>query len=167
MVDKNNSKTVVTILAIALALSAVLNIVLGVNLFKQNGSTFTVSSKELLDAPSLNTAINAPATVRTGSEFKVSMMAINNGNVDLKNVLPAPLSTEGNGKVTLLTQPEPFTGKLKPGAKAYFTWNYSAETMGTLEFKGSAAAENTHTAGLVTSIQTKSNLITLFPPSVK
>ena len=167
MVEKNSSKVLITALMLLLAASITLNVIFGLRLSKQNSSAFPVTSVEVLDGPSLNTGLNAPATVKTGTYFQVSMMAVNNGNVELKNVLPAPLTTVGNGKAVSINQPMPFSGKLKPGAQAYFAWTYSAEAMGTLEFKGSAAAENTQTAALVTSIETKSNLVTVFPPSVK
>jgi hypothetical protein len=169
VVEKDNQDSIVIfVLTILLAISTTINVLTYLEKVKARAAanvpqTFT----EKVSGPSINSEITTDATVKTGGTFKVVLTVRNNGNFDLKNVMPSAPVQVGSARAKLVTQPDVPAVVLKSDEVRSFTWIYSADTIGTVEFKSSVAAENMMNSKLVSSVETRSNLLTVFPQSVK
>jgi hypothetical protein len=109
----------------------------------------------------LSVAISAaPAVAGTGYPITVTGIITNNGQATANNVRMNELNDAAvsGGNATLTTGVVPSAGViLTGGASAYFTWTYTANTIGTINFTGIATGVDGNTNLGVTSTAATSN----------
>jgi len=107
---------------------------------------------------SLHVAITAtPDSVGIGGSITVSMVVVNRSTSN--GVVVRPCLSASSGIVSLSSGPTPATLTLNSGQSGIFTWTYTANSSGTVNFTGSAGngactgnvAGGTITSGLYTS----------------
>jgi len=136
-----------------------------------NTATSNVATiNPLIPNPSLNiTSISAtPSTVFEGQTITVTMNVNNNGNVDLSNVVPSSLTLNNPALATIASGPTPSSRNIDDGDTESFTWTYTANSAGTVNFTGYASTTydppGSDPPYSVTSTSSTSNDVTINAP---
>ena len=94
--------------------------------------------------------------ISNGQEFEVVMTVTNEGEATAIDVTPE-LSIEGDGKVELVSGPEPTTGDIPGGGSQEYKWTYKAIDKGKITFTGGIGLQSNEVTADVT-IQTPPDL---------
>jgi hypothetical protein len=101
-----------------------------------------------LDPSRLKSTFALPTSVECGSPFLVTMVVENCGGSDADRVAPSPLvmAARSTGRAFRLNGPIPAVSRIAVGAKAVFTWTYSATVEGELRLFGGVSGTDTYTS---------------------
>ncbi|HPI03349.1 MAG TPA: hypothetical protein PKZ78_05870, partial [Candidatus Goldiibacteriota bacterium] len=124
-----------------------------------NSSISNSAAVSIQNAVSLGATITAsPEIVSTGQRITVVMAVTNNGQATAVGAIGVTPTTTGGGSVVLLTSPNAVN--ISGGATEYFTWTYSANSSGTINFTSRATAVDINSSLVKTSpALTSSNII--------
>jgi hypothetical protein len=110
-------------------------------------------------APSLAAVINAaPLTVRQFMDnITVVLNVTNNGQTKADNVVPA-IVIGGTSAAVVVSPMTPLSANIPGAGSASFTWVYTGNGVGSLDFNANAAGNDTHTGAVTSAV---SNLKTV------
>ncbi len=117
-------------------------------------SAMSLSQAQLIQSPAaLSASISvSPAFVGTGAAVTVAMNIKNTGEAGALNVLPdAVIVTNVSGGSVTLVSAAPVSVTLTGGASTVFTWIYSADSAGTLNFRTTGRANDANEATAINS----------------
>ena len=106
--------------------------------YDSGNGQFTITT---VTAAKLSGSFTASATsqVNVGDTIPVTMRISNIGTASATLVSPTTLQLDGTGKASLATGPSPTSATIIGGSYQDFTWTYTATSVGTITFSGSAS----------------------------
>jgi subtilisin len=109
-------------------------------------------------------SFQAPPTgnVNVGGTITVTMRVTNTGAASATAIAPVALTLGGTGGATIASGPSPASATILGGAYVDFTWSYTAASVGTVTFSGSASGTAQYSGVAVsTGSVGPSNMVTI------
>jgi len=123
-----------------------------------NNDIYTIKYEGITSIISLLEA--SPGSVAIGDSINVSMIVENISDLNVSDIVPSVLVTDGNGSVVLNSGPSPAHENIAAHTQIKFTWIYSANSAGTLTFNGNASGDRG-----ISSRLTESNRVVVYIPN--
>ncbi|MGA3060664.1 MAG: hypothetical protein ABSD92_09880 [Candidatus Bathyarchaeia archaeon] len=98
---------------------------------------------------SLTGSLSATTTVSMGGTITVTMTVTNGGTASAISVVPSSLTLSGTGSATVASGPTPTSATITGGSYKIFTWTYTASSVGSVQFSGSASGSDQYSGSSV------------------